>query len=271
MAIIKFKILPLQKQNIMNANSFTNYLKSSPLPLIGSHRGITDSLKKHKENTIESIFSHQNNKAHYAEFDLMCTKDNHLILFHDESIGSSLIEKTDFKTLLKLKPNLITLNELILTNTAQEKPLLLNIELKSYLLSAHQKKQFIEILLAELKTFNLTNKVLISSFDQDLLKFISIINSDCLLALLFEKSENFKINQNLLPHLTALCPHFNAIQDAQLYKLPNFIWETGSESHIFKKTQTLPSTSSFFNWIKSMNIYGLTTNHVSEINSIISP
>ena len=50
MAISNFKLLPLHKQNIMNTNSFSNYLKKSPIPLIGSHRGIADTIaKNHKE------------------------------------------------------------------------------------------------------------------------------------------------------------------------------------------------------------------------------
>ena len=270
MAISNFKLLPLHKQNIMDTNSFSNYLKKPPIPLIGSHRGIADTIAKHQENTIKSIFSIQNNKAHYAEFDIMITKDNYLILFHDDSIDSNQIEKTDLKTLLHLNPSLITLDELIQINIKQKKPLLLNIELKSYFLSYNQKKKFIDILLTKLNQFDLTENVLISSFDQELLKFISEENTLCQIALLFEKSENFNINASLLPKLSALCPHFNAIQDAQRYKLPNFVWETGSESHILTKAQDLLSTSSFFNWIKSMNIYGLTTNHVSKIKSLLS-
>ena len=249
----------------MALNLFSNYLNLPPIPLVGSHRGISLNSIKNQENTLTTIFSKENIKADYCEVDLLITKDLQLILFHDDQLSNSPIEFLDYSMVIKLNPDIITLDTLLTHIAYMSDPPLLNIELKSYFLNFEEKKKFISKLISTIKTYTLNDSLLISSFDMDLLKLFRKNCSDFKIALLLNPEDSIRKDNNFINKLDALCPHIDMLEQVKPFNLPNFVWEKSNESKIETTLRNFNSKQEIKQWIKQYNIFGLTTNNVQEV------
>lgn len=67
------------------------------------HRGFWKSQPGTSENSIQALKNAQKLKVYGSEFDVQMTKDEELIVFHDEQIGDLEIAETDFDILKKVK------------------------------------------------------------------------------------------------------------------------------------------------------------------------
>lgn len=245
----------------------SHYLYSKPIPLIGSHRGIYKGSTKTAENTLNSIFSIENINADFCEIDLMFTKDKQLILFHDATLNEDTIETSFYSKLLLARPELITLSDLI--SEIKVSPKLINIELKSYFLTLEKKEAFIVTLLTELNKHELTDKILISSFDIDLIKLFREKTTKYKVGYLVEHDYELNIDEDFLQKLDILCPHIDLLDYLNTYDLPNFVWESSNETKIKQVIEKILQQDNIETWIKTYNIFGLTTNNVLDIKNLL--
>jgi glycerophosphoryl diester phosphodiesterase len=156
--------------------------------IIGAHRGYS---AKYPENTLSAF---KNAKADFIEFDVTLTKDNEIIVIHDDTIDRTTNGKgkvNDF-TLKELKNFTIYPNEKIpalneVLALCKEINMPVNIELKKIF---KNEPVFLEKVLKTVKNFEFENKILISSFEHKYLKFFKENNIST--AALFDKP--FSIN-----------------------------------------------------------------------------
>lgn len=94
---------------------------------ITAHRGLTEFGEK--ENTINAFEAAIKYNIEAVELDVHKTKDNILVVHHDFEISNLLIKNTNYEDLLKIKPDLPTLENVI--NLAKNK-LFLDIEIKDH-------------------------------------------------------------------------------------------------------------------------------------------
>ena len=73
-----------------------------------AHRGYSDL---HKDNTMESFYAAIDNSFNMIELDIQLTKDNIIIVFHDTFINDKLIENMNYKEIVGIDPDVITLKE----------------------------------------------------------------------------------------------------------------------------------------------------------------
>lgn len=76
--------------------------------LIIGHRGAKGLAA---ENTLEGLKTAADHKVDAIEFDVRVTNDGVPVLAHDRTVGRTKIDRTDFKHLKQLRPNLTTLDE----------------------------------------------------------------------------------------------------------------------------------------------------------------
>lgn len=161
-------------------NFFDNFDKSH---IIGAHRGYS---AQYPENTLSAF---KNAKADFIEYDVTITKDNEIVVIHDDTVDRTTNghgKVIDF-TLKKLKKLTIYPNEKITTldetlSLCKEINMPVNIELKKVF---KNEKIFLEKVLKTIKKFNFQNKTLISSFEHSYLKFFKENNIST--AALFDK------------------------------------------------------------------------------------
>tara|TARA_A100001015_G_scaffold224003_1_gene252477 strand:+ start:200 stop:1006 length:807 start_codon:yes stop_codon:yes gene_type:complete len=260
-----FKKLIAMTPNVNMNRSFNSVLNIAT-PLVGTHRGISQSSTKEIENTLSAFYSDENAKADFIECDVMITRDNQLILFHDENLNNTIIEQTNLEDIKRLIPSIITLADLLIKNLSENKIKLLNIELKTYKLTNEKKEVFTKELIELLTKHNLLENVMISSFDQSLLKKISIQPNKPCLALIYDKDQNLKIDSSLQKKLNVLCPHIKSLSALKNLNLPKIPWEHSSENSILS---TLSSEKDKVKWVKKHKIIGLTTNYVEKTAQLL--
>ncbi len=256
----------------MNTKKLTKPLFKSPfitssMTLIGTHRGISEHSTKEIENTCSALFSSENATADFIECDVMITADNYLILFHDENEKNIIIEKTTLKNIKKYIPKITTLEELFKKNNTENNIKLLNIELKTYHLSNEKKDIYSKHLTKLIELYKHSNKVMVSSFDQTLLKKINHWSNTICLALIFEKIEDLNIDPLLKHHLSIVCPHIKSISKSIKLGLPCIPWEHSNENTIYS---TLKSKKNKHLWLKQHHIIGLTTNEVEKTTQLLN-
>ncbi|GAX88370.1 glycerophosphoryl diester phosphodiesterase [Lebetimonas natsushimae] len=161
-------------------NFFDNFDKPH---IIGAHRGYS---AKYPENTLTAF---KNAKADFIEFDVTLTKDNEIVVIHDDTIDRTTNGegKVNNFTLKELKNFTIYPNEKIPTleetlTLCKEINMPVNIELKKVF---KNEKIFLEKVLKTVKKFKLENKVLISSFEHSYLNFFK--ENTISIAALFDK------------------------------------------------------------------------------------
>lgn len=117
------------------------------------------------ENTIENFIKAIDNGVDGIETDLRLTKDNIIVLLHessgyssDSSDGEYQVNSIEYAELLKINPNIATLEELFnLCYCRKDWSGIINLELKEYNLT--------EILVAQLARYsNLIKRIVVSSF-----------------------------------------------------------------------------------------------------------
>ncbi len=145
------------------------------IPKVIGHRGAKASIP---ENTLSSFLEAKKQGASWIEFDVMLSKDNVPVIFHDETLKRMTGEngRIDEKTLSELKELKVNKTETIPTleetlELSKELNLGINIEIKpsKIELTKITTKQILEVL----KNSNISSdKVLFSSFQWDTLEYI---------------------------------------------------------------------------------------------------
>lgn len=98
--------------------------------IIIAHRGIT---KIYNDNSLSSLLEIKKIKTNFKlgiEFDIQITKDNKIILYHDEFVMSGRVNDYTFFEIKKYNNNIIKLEELL--NEFNNTEYLLDIEIKCY-------------------------------------------------------------------------------------------------------------------------------------------
>lgn len=217
--------------------------------LIIAHRGIHDNITT-PENSISS-FKKALDKNVPIEFDIQLTKDNKLVIFHDDNLKrmtgvDKFIQDTDFADVRKLR--LLNTNEIIPTfkevlDLVNSK-ILLDIEIKN----TNKKKLVVELVLKELENYK--GKVYLKSFNPFIVKQIKKKTNKYKLGLLITDKYNINIVDFIfktnLP-IYYLKPDFLAIKKTMLTKkyykhFKNhyniFIWTIKTEKEILKYKKT---------------------------------
>lgn len=217
--------------------------------LIIAHRGIHDNITT-PENSISS-FKKALDKNVPIEFDIQITKDNKLVIFHDDNLKrmtgvNKFIQDTDFADVRKLR--LLNTNEIIPTfkevlDLVNSK-ILLDIEIKN----TNKKKLVVELVLKELENYK--GKVYLKSFNPFIVKQIKKKTNKYRLGLLITDKYNINIVDFIfktnLP-IYYLKPDFLAIKKTMLTKkyykhfkdhYSIFIWTIKTEKEILKYKKT---------------------------------
>lgn len=125
-----------------------------------AHRGITSD--KVEENSFLAIKSAINDKeTQGVEFDIRLTKDNKIVLSHDNIVGINIIENTNYYDLIK-KKYLTTLDKVLDVDT--DKIFLIDIK------TNNNYKLFGDILLKYLEGVN--KNIYLASFDKKIIKYL---------------------------------------------------------------------------------------------------
>lgn len=98
--------------------------------IIIAHRGITEI---YNDNSLSSLLEIKKIKTNFKlgiEFDIQITKDNKIILYHDEFVMSGRVNDYTFFEIKKYNNNIIKLEELL--NEFNNTEYLLDIEIKCY-------------------------------------------------------------------------------------------------------------------------------------------
>lgn len=207
------------------------------LPTLQAHRGYW--IKGLPQNSLESIAEAKNVGYQMCEIDVRLTKDNCVILFHDDTINDVPISDLYFSDLNNMqKTNSLSEVLLWLRSTENFK---LNIEIKSgKMISYNLEKEICRLI----ELHSVVEKVMISSFNPLSLFKIKILLPDVYRALLLSFEDNPK-NSLLLKSgfLNYLCePHILNIRhdDYSVFfknlskKIPIVLW-TVNEIEIYDK------------------------------------
>ena len=156
------------------------------------HRGCP---KKYLENTIPSLVCALDEPSwHGVELDVQLSKDNKVIIFHDESLGRLAnmrlnVADLDYNEINKIKldgENKIPLLEDFLINYPKNK--IINIEIKKYNSSNKGiEKRIIHVI----KKNNLFDRCIVSSFYPQIIKKIKDLNPKVVTALLWTRINFF--------------------------------------------------------------------------------
>ncbi len=207
------------------------YIKTQKTYIL-AHRGLTS---KHLENTLEAFLAAFESGADGIEFDVQLSKDLVPVVFHDDNLQrlSSSNKDIDNLNILDLKSVILTsskynnnyyiplLSEVLLT---LPKDKILNIELKETFLNK-DKNAYIN-LISILTDYKNKFKIVISSFNADILINFSEISRDFELALLIDKKINIleliKINK-IIKNIKYLNPHLSLLNKFIIKFNINFI------------------------------------------------
>ena len=194
----------------MNKKSTFNNNFSSRGPLIFAHRG--DS-KNFPENTLSSFISAINKGADVIELDVQMSKDNIPVIIHDTTLdrttsSSGPVSSRNFSYLKNLdngswknpsynKERIQSLEKILELLSSK---ILINIEIKVPIHSIQNLSYSCieKIICILVNKFNCEDRVLISSFNLDLLTKIRNLNKKILLAPLFD---NFLDSEKILKFL----------------------------------------------------------------------
>ena len=171
------------------------------LPRLQAHRGYW--IDGNQQNSLKSVEAAYHKNYKMAEFDVRLTKDDVVILFHDEKYQGAAIDQYTFKDLIEVTakefPDVATLDEVlqwmhgkIISDANFD--FRLNIEIKSKkLLDGRLEKKVYELI----KKYNLIGRILISSFNPISLYRFRLHDPRIYRALLLTRNEesNFILNR----------------------------------------------------------------------------
>lgn len=212
------------------------------LPKLQSHRGYRPT--GIEENTLASVKEAYKLGYKMVEFDVRLTADGVLILHHDPSIESALIQKTDLEKLKTFK-SIDTLEDVFKWLVSlKDLSFKLNVELKSRsILNGILEKKTCQLILK----YKLTNQIMISSFNPLALSWVRFYTPKVYRALLLtfekEKGNTFLIKKMILNRLAK--PHVLNLryQDwvfekfaAVLEEVPVVLW-TCNDLQIYKENK----------------------------------
>jgi len=139
---------------------------------ITAHRG---NSSKYNENTMESFSSAYLLGSDWIELDIRKSLDDVLVVSHDDNLkrvtGMDInISDSNYKDLLKIKSNLVTLEEVM--EWAKDKLIKINIEIKDNNISIINK------LIELLHKYDYTNKYVVASSKYEILKEVKTLDKD---------------------------------------------------------------------------------------------
>ena len=252
---------PRKTPSLMQKNHVFNIFNTKKIPLIGTHRGISP-LQTHPENTLKSFFSSDNKHADYIECDVILSKDNTPILFHNKQINTHPINTLTYKELHQKIPHIDPLESLLKTLKPHPKKGLY-LELKPYEHTKNRQESLVNKTLDLIQAYTLEPQTLIVSFDPDLLHLTHEKNKKIPLALNIYPNHPLQ-DHPILPQLSFCCPHITDIKTPHLRKLPRLVWEKSGETLIQDTLKNLTEKEKA-HWYNTHNIQGLTTNTVTQI------
>lgn len=132
-----------------------------------AHRGVTEN--GYNDNSFESLLEIKNIKSKFnlgIEFDIQITKDNKIILYHDEYLNNSIITDMMFSEIRKTNNNIIPLDDIL--KEFNETTYLLNIELKCY--DNNRLDKYTDILIKMLTEYKLN--YILSSFNLNIINLL---------------------------------------------------------------------------------------------------
>lgn len=160
------------------------------------HRGAS---KFAPENTIPAFEKAVEIGADGVEFDVHLTKDNHLVVCHNYTInetsnGRGIIEKMTLEELKNLDfgikfsdefkgVTIPTLEEVVQVVKGMN---FINIEIKA---ESSRNEELAQILIDEMKKYDINDKVIYSSFDHDVLKTLKSLDDSLKIGALFNVRE----------------------------------------------------------------------------------
>jgi glycerophosphoryl diester phosphodiesterase len=171
------------------------------IPVVQSHRGYCQNTQDIRENTLAAICKSLELCYEMVEFDVRLTKDQHVVLFHDEVVHGCKISNMSLKD-LRSKVAVDTLSEVFdwyqnkylpkafAKNHIQIQNFKLNIEIKSKVINGHLEKSVFELI----KKFNMRDYILISSFNPVSLFYFKQMDAKIFRSLLLSDEKNYGNN-----------------------------------------------------------------------------
>jgi len=132
-----------------------------------AHRGVTEN--GYNDNSFESLLEIKNIKSKFnlgIEFDIQITKDNKIILYHDEYLNNIIITDLMFSEIIKINKKIVQLDDIL--KEFNETNYLLNIELKCY--DNNRLDKFTDILIKMLTEYKLN--YILSSFNLNIINLL---------------------------------------------------------------------------------------------------
>ena len=144
---------------------------------IGAHRG---NSVDYTENTLEAIMSASKiDKYAFIEFDIQYTKDDSVVVFHDNSLfrlyrNLGKISNLDYSEITELTNGGVAKYDEVMKVIGDKK---VNIEIKSHGDLVKDKK-LVDFVMGDLKERNIESDVLLSSISKDIVKYVNGTYSD---------------------------------------------------------------------------------------------
>ncbi|WP_315906025.1 glycerophosphodiester phosphodiesterase [Priestia koreensis] len=182
--------------------------------IIYAHRGYSG---RYPENTMAAFKAAYETDAQGIELDVQLTKDGEVVIIHDEKIdrttnGTGYVKDYTYEELSKFdagswfdpsftNERIPRLESFLKWVTEQDKPMMINLELKTDLFDYQGIEQ--KVLTLNEKA-GLKQRIIISSFNFDTLKRVRELDKDIAIGVLFEGIDEEKIGQARSIHAEAL-------------------------------------------------------------------
>lgn len=148
--------------------------------VVVAHRGAWKK-KNLPQNSIASLKEAIRLECKGAEFDILLTADDSLVVNHDDKYNNRIVQNSKYSDLVSMKltngEKLPTLREYILAGKENNATTKLICELKNYGLSEERKKIYVSETEKVVKELNAQRYIVYISFDYDILKQLRNLNS----------------------------------------------------------------------------------------------
>ncbi|MBM7646148.1 glycerophosphoryl diester phosphodiesterase [Scopulibacillus daqui] len=227
---------------------------------IFAHRGYS---AKYPENTMPAFLAAHQCGAHGIELDVQLSKDGVPVIIHDEAVnrttnGKGLVKDMTASCLTKLnagqrfkwlnrKAAIPTLEEVL--DWLSKTNLILNIELKN---SVFPYKGMEEKVIKMVHDFDLSSRIIYSSFNHDSLVKIHKIDSSAETAALYKKAMPVPWEYAKSIHASAIHPHYRNVTKELI--------ETAQQHHIQVRAYTVNKTK-LIKQLISWKIAGIITDN----------